>query len=262
MKSIIQKVLHQVRRRHARFVYHAHLDSRIWNSNCEIKPLVANALNIIAWSYIAYLQTSGLPISDMDIRDVFIHGSCSNYYYDDTSDIDICIVIDLSNMRAALPYCDIQTLTKAMLGSWLRNHSISICGRGVDISVVDVNNPKYGPGVYKVGGAYSLRFGKWIRRSEKLTPHQLRYVRNAAIREYRNLMRQYRKIMRDGMGDAFIETFLRELTTNRRLQYDEYFLQPVTPGTMAFRMLRQRGVLRKLKRRAAKIRSKNFNVTL
>lgn len=47
-----------------------------------------------------------------------------------------------------------------------------------------------------------------------------------------------------------------------RLQYDEYFLQPVTPGTMAFRMLRQRGVLRKLKRRAAKIRSKNFNVTL
>ena len=124
----------------------------------------SNSLQMIVWHYIAYMQNAGLPIDDNDIVDIFLHGSTSNYYYDDTSDIDICIVMDVERLSAALRGINIYTITKALQIAWMRKHKIRIYGRGVDISIVDVRQPKYGPDVYKVGPAYSLPRDMWLRR--------------------------------------------------------------------------------------------------
>ena len=40
----------------------------------------------------------------------------------------------------------------------------------------------------------------------------------------------------------------------------ENYLQPVTVETMAFRLLRSKGILKDLHNRCQKIRSKNFNI--
>ncbi len=249
-------------RRRAKFIYNTQLDSRIWCSDGQMNKLVSNALQLIAWNYIRYLQHIGFPLPDNMIRDIFIHGSTSNYYYDDTSDIDICIVADLSDMREKFDGIDIYVLLKSALGAWLRNYCIKVCGRGVDIEVADAGHPRYAENVYKVGSAYSLAQDKWIRRPQLLKDSEVRAIRRAARVKYHEIRRMYRKICHDKMASDFIETFLERLTHERKKSYADNFMQPVTAETMAFRMARRCGMLRDLRNRAMKQRSRDFNLSV
>ncbi len=242
-------------------IYHKSLEPHIWYANGEINKLASNALQMIAWSYIAYLQRIGFPFKDEYVRDIFIHGSTTNYYYDDTSDIDICIIADLDELYKMFPGIDLYVLLKSMLGSWLRGYRISVFGRGIDIEFVDVNKPYYATGVYKVGSAYSLTRDMWIRRPQLLKPHEIRTIRRNARRIYREIRKQWRKIRNNKMGSDFVETFLMRLSHERKESYMNNFMQPVTAETMAFRMARRRGILRDLRERAARDRSRNFNLT-
>lgn len=241
--------------------YNNKLEPHIWAPNGDMNTLVSNSLKMIAWGYIAYLQRVGLPISDDMIFDIFVHGSTTNYYYNDFSDIDICIVADLNRLQALLPNVDLYILLKAMLGAWLRNYRIRVCGRGVDIEIVNAANPKYGPGAYKVGSAYSILADKWIHEPIKLSRTELRNIRRSARKKYRMVCKMYRKIKHDKMASDFIETFLMRMMHDRKESYAQNSRQPITAETMAFRLVRQRGILRKLNERAARQRSRNFNLS-
>lgn len=263
MKKHLAVVLPRLKlKRRAKFIYNTKLDSCIWCPDGQMNKLASNALQLVAWNYIRYLQHIGFPLPDNMIHDIFVHGSTSNYYYDDTSDIDICIVADLSKMRETFNGVDIYVLLKSALGSWLRNYRIRICGRGVDIEVADVNNPRYAENVYKVGSAYSLARDSWIRRPQLLKDDEVRTIRRAARVKYREIRRMYHKICHDKMAPDFIETFLARLTHERKESYAGNFMQPITAETMAFRMARRCGILRDLRERAMKQRSRDFNLSL
>mgnify|MGYP000021941868 FL=1 len=243
-----------------RFIYHKSLEPNIWTDAGKMNKLVSNSLQLIAWGYIRFMQRVGLPIPDECIRDIFIHGSTTNYYYDENSDIDICIVADLSPMREKLSGIELRTILKSMQGAWMRNYRLRVCGRGIDIEVVEVTTPKYGPNMYKVGSAYSIARDEWIRHAERLSDEQIHEVRTEAKRQYREIRRMFYQICRENMQPDFIETFLKRLMADRKASYAEHPAQPVTAETMAFRMARRRGIQRTLGERATKLRSRNFNV--
>ena len=243
-----------------RFIYHKSLEPNIWTETGKMNKLVSNSLQLIAWNYIRFMPRVGLHIPDDCIRDIFVHGSTTNYYYDENSDIDICIVADLSPMREKLAGIDLRTIIKSMLGAWLRKYRIRVCGRGIDIEVVEVSTPMYGPDMYKVGSAYSIARDEWIRRAERLTGEQFRAIRAEAKRQYREIYHMYRQICRENMQPDFIDTFLQRLMADRKASYAAHPEQPVTAETMAFRMARRRGIQRTLGERATKMRSRSFNV--
>lgn len=256
------RLLQQKLNRRARFIYNTHLEPHIWCPDGQMNKLVSNALQMIIWSYIAYMQHIGFPIADTDVYEIFIHGSSTNYYYDDTSDIDVCIVADLTRMRSLFSGVDLNAIIKGALGSWKRNYDICICGRGVDIEVVDVATPRYGDNVYKVGSAYSIPHDQWIRRPVQLTPDQIKQIRRDALRQFKEIKKLYKQVRHNKMAPEFIETFLRRMTAERKESYAQNPLQPVTPTTMAFRMARRCGMLRKLRQMATAQRSREFNLKL
>lgn len=244
-----------------RFIYHSTQEPNMWDKDGRLRPLVSNALQICTWGYIGFMQKIGFPIADDDIKEIFVHGSTTNFYYDSTSDIDVCILMDMTAMRAALPGMDLNALMKSALGSWRRNYRIRICGRGVDFEIVDINEvPRYGPMAYKVGPMYSIPRDVWLRRPVRLEKREIRQIRRQAHAQFRNLRRMYIKIVQDKMASDFIETFIGRLGQERKQSYAENPVQPITPRTMAFRMARRCGILRDLRERAAWLRSKNFNV--
>lgn len=243
------------------FIYHSALEPNMWDKSGKLRPLVSNALQICTWGYIASMQRMGFPIADNDIKEIFLHGSTSNYYYDSSSDIDVCIVMDLSAMRAAFPGVDLHGLMKSALGSWRRNYRTQICGRRVDFEIVDSNDaPRFGPNAYKVGSFYSIPRDVWLRAPIKLSKSEIRKIRRQAHAQFRNLRRMYLKILRDKMASDFIETFIGRVGQERNQSFYDNPVQPVTPQTMAFRMARRCGMLMDLHERAAWLRSKNFNV--
>lgn len=243
------------------FVYNRRLEPNLWAPDMQLRTMPSNSLQMIVWHYIAYMQNVGLPVKDEDIVDVFLHGSTSNYYYDSTSDIDICIVMDIRRLSNALPGVDIFALTKAMKIAWMRNRRIRIYGRGVDISVVDVAQPKYGPGMYKVGPAYSLPRDMWIRRPMRLGDAEIRTLRRQAHKIYRRYKKLFLECYKNKMSDTFLDTFLSRLWSERIDAYSVSPQQPITPETMAFRMMRRCGILNKIKVRMETIKNKNFTLT-
>lgn len=87
-------------------------------------------------------------------------------------------------------------------------------------------------------------------------------IRRNARMQFREIRKMYRKIRRNKMESDFIETFLLRLTHERKESYAGNFLQPVTAETMAFRMARRCGILRDLRNRVTRQRSKNFNLSV
>lgn len=62
------------------------------------------------------------------------------------------------------------------------------------------------------------------------------------------------------MGELYMETFLNKIEERRKLSLGTNVIQPITAETMAFRMLRQRGIIRKMHDMVREMRSRNFNI--
>lgn len=240
------------------FKYHKNLPPTIWDGRVHINPLVSQSLQMIAYEYIRYLgNIMGLPVVAGDIADIIIHGSATNYYWDAHSDIDICIVADLSRVRAKLNGLNDYLLMRALTGAWKRTFAISIFGRGVDITIVDKNDG-YDQTHKKVGSCYSLTRDEWIHTPRRLTRDEIAPIKHMARRRARIIMRDCRYMLRHKMPAEYIDTYLTNLQHSRKQSMGLQYTQPITSTTMAFKMVRNTGVLRKLRARAKEQRSKKY----
>ncbi len=244
-----------------RFVYHNKMDTRIWANDDALKPDVNTSLMLIAHNFINSLQNVGLPLTNDDIIEVTIHGSSTDLYYDATSDIDLCIVADLKKISSAVPGIKLATVMRALKNGWIRNFRFKIYGRGVDVTIADVNSNPYSNGHFKVGPIYSVLKKKWLNPRVTLTPPQVKQLRRDTWKKFRAWRKMYKRACRDKMGADFLDMLMKRINQERTLSYDNNPTQPVTPEVMAFRMMRQCGYIRDLQERSAKYRSKNFNIT-
>ncbi|MBR2510996.1 MAG: nucleotidyltransferase domain-containing protein, partial [Alphaproteobacteria bacterium] len=120
------------------FQYHTNLFPKIWNHDQTLNPMVCQSLLLMIKEYMFYLaRVVKLPVSESDIQDIILHGSITNYYWDKHSDIDICLVLDLSKLREKLSGIDDFFLFQSLLHSWENNFYISIYGRKIDIWLLD-----------------------------------------------------------------------------------------------------------------------------
>lgn len=242
------------------FPYHDQLDHRLWLSNGQIRTLIFNALNLLIDNYIEFLRRMGIPMPPDSIHDIILHGSATNYYYDDSSDIDICIVVDLQAAYNAMPTVNVMALLNAAMTHWRRSHEINVCGMRMDIAFTDVHNAEYG-GKYKPGSMYSLKHNKWLVHPTRLTDAAIREMKMVARQRYQEIRKMYKRIMRDKMGPDFIETFLNRLEVERKQSLIDMPACGTNATVLAFRMMRRAGIYEKLRIRAIEQRSKNFNLS-
>lgn len=236
------------------FKYHKTLAPRVWESCVHLNPLVNQTLQMTVWEFMRYLSAvAKLPIDKSDVVDVFIHGSITNYYWDKCSDVDVCIVADLSRLRALLPGDD-RMILRALKWAWKRTFNISVYGRGVDITIIDKKDKS------KVGAKYSLLRDCWITTPVRISDSQLRQIRVTAYKRYRVIMRQCRYILRYHKPHDFIDSYLGGLQQNRTNSMYNAIEQPITPMTMAFKMARNTRIFQKLRRRAKESRSSCFKL--
>ncbi len=239
------------------FKYHSKLPAKLWTQD-TINPLARQAMLMMAYEYVRYLsQQIKIPINTADVADVFIHGSTTNYYWDKYSDIDICIVAKLDKMRAKFLGLNTFALNKSILKTWKSNFHISIFGRGIDITLVDIDDG-YDKTHKKVGSCYSLIKDSWIHRPEKLDREIIHRIQRNTYKKYRIIMKQCKYILRHKMSSDFIDAYLVELQHARIRNMDYNYVQPITSYTMAFKLVRNTGILRKMRRTSKKQRSKAF----
>lgn len=235
--------------------YHNRLAPQMWDLNNRMFPHIRTAIIGIFNQILSEIKALNIPFDMSDVHDIFIHGSMTNYYYDAKSDIDICVVCDFTRISRALPGVNVCLVLKTIAKATFAHMLPFVIGRKIDISFVDVYHPKYAPGYYKVGGAYSLLADKWIRENIRLTKSELKQMRNESMRIYHNMVKLLMNLLHTDVSVDHIEKTLEQLMNNRRVEYDTHFVQPLTPNLIAFRMARSSGLMRRAAEWALKLRA-------
>lgn len=239
------------------FKYHKNLCPDIWDSSNNVDPLVAQAAQMAAWDFVHYLQFLGVPLAKTDIVDIILHGSTTNYYWDNKSDVDIAIIADLSRVADWNRNGNLAAMIKAFAQNWKRTRPMKIGNRHIDIALMD-KHQEYAKDYWKVGSIYSLLHGGWIHKPIRLSVSELRAIKRVAYKKYRVMMRQCKRILRQNMSAEFIDAYLVNLRRMRMTMFDENYVQPVVSYAMAFKMLRNTGIIRKMRDKSKKMQSKTY----
>lgn len=101
------------------------------------------------------------------IHDIVLTGSLANYNWSDYSDVDLHILIDMSEIgdKTDLSQTIMKEFFDAKKNIWNKNHEIKVKGFDVEVYVQDVEEPHISSGVY------SILHDEWEVEPKKETPN-------------------------------------------------------------------------------------------
>lgn len=244
-------------------VKHNYLEPHLFNRNEKLKTPVRDMLLKIANCYIDYIRDhKGYEIQSEDIKDIFIYGSSTNYFYNKKSDIDMCIVFDLSKMTNNNPNINVPQNLKMLYYDWECLYHCIIYGRKIDISFEDVNKRKNcsenEDRRWRTGAAYSLINNDWIYKPVYVSNAEFRQIKREARKIYNQIMHDYKRVKRNGFQLDEIQELYKNIYESKNASQVMNVAQPITPMYIAFRWIRNKGIIKKLRVEAVKKTSEPY----
>ena len=220
--------------------FHDNLNPRLFHGN-RLQPAVEKQLKIIAQDF---LQELG--VYDINVKDITISGSNAAYSYTKHSDLDLHILVDLSEQPNDEVYKELFNAKKTLYND---SHDIKVNGIPVELYVQDVAFP-----VISLG-EYSVLNNKWIKIPNKRrsnfdhTDAKAKYEKLAKLIEYAlhaNDLKQVKNVL---------ETIKRYRQTG--LEKGGEF----GPENIVFKALRSQGLITKLYDLRDKLHSKKLSLS-
>ena len=219
--------------------FHDQLNPKLFHGQ-QLRPDVDEQLKVIAQDFL-----SELGVKDLDVKDITISGSNAAFSYTPNSDLDLHILVDLSQYSDDAVY---QELFHAKKNLYNESHDITINGIPVELYVQDASEP-----VVSLG-EYSILKNKWIRIPSKRrsnldqTATKQKYEKLAKIAEYALHSKDLSKV----------KNVLDTIKRYRQAGLDvggEF-----GPENLAFKMLRSQGVITKLYDLRDKLHSQRLSI--
>lgn len=133
---------------------HDTLSPLIWDDNENLKPDVRKTLLMNAKRFIEFSD-----VENLKFEDIILTGSMANYNYNDDSDLDVHIVLDLGQISQNKDFVgDFFKLKKQL---WNDKLPIQVKGHDVEMYFQDSTEKHHSSGVY------SLIKNDWIRKPTK-----------------------------------------------------------------------------------------------
>jgi hypothetical protein len=219
--------------------FHDQLNPKLFHGK-HLRPDVDEQLQIIAQDFL-----SELGIRDLDVKDVTISGSNAAYSYTPNSDLDLHILVDLSQYSDDAVY---QELFQAKKNLYNDSHDITINGIPVELYIQDANEP-----VVSLG-EYSILQDKWLRLPTK---RRSNLDQTATKQKYEKLA----KLAEFALHTKDLSKLKKVLETIKRYrQAGLDFGGEFGPENLAFKMLRSQGIITKLYDLRDKLHSQRLSI--
>lgn len=219
--------------------FHNNLNPNLFRGN-HLQSEVADQLKVIAQDF---LQELG--IKDLDVKDITISGSNAAYSYTPNSDLDLHILVDLSQYPDDEIY---QELFHAKKTIYNDSHNIKVHGIPVELYVQDASEP-----VISLG-EYSVLKDKWIRIPTK---RRSNFDQTATKKKYEKLL----KLAEYALQSKKLSKVKQVLETIKR--YRQAGLDKggeFGPENLAYKALRSQGIITKLYDLRDKLHSKHLSL--
>jgi len=209
------------------------LEPSFWIDN-RLDSEISDRLIAIANDFMEELEL------EVDIKDIRFTGSLANYNWSKYSDIDLHIVVDMSEFPAEKGIMKQLFDTKRIL--WNDMHTIKINGYEVEIYVEDVSEEHISSGVY------SIKNDEWLQHA---VPNEEKVDVATARKKSDNILTRINLIDRYMLEDDIKQAQISITRTKQKirkmraagLQSDR---QEYSPENIAFKILRRDGSLKRL----------------
>ena len=224
---------------HDAIFFHNELNPVIFNGD-RMDPEVRKQLLVIAEDFVDHL---GIP--HLNVSDVTLSGSNAAYTYTKHSDIDLHILVDINALENDVIYRELFDAKKILYNN---THDITIGGYDVELYVQDTNQP-----VISLG-EYSIVFDKWIRlpRKRKADPDQA-----SAKLKFNKLAR----LANLALKHEDYESMNHVLATIKKYRQTGLDMHgEFSPENLAFKALRSKGIIEKLRNKRDELHSNQLSL--
>lgn len=222
--------------------YHSKLNPDLWDG-ATLKSEVKEQLLVIAKEFVETLE-----IPNLDVEDIILTGSNANFNWTPESDIDLHLVVDMSEMKNRCPeftedfFQDKKTL-------WNEHHDITIYEQPVEIYVQDAKEEHISSGVY------SLMEDKWLKKPEYSPPS----IDDAAVKaKAQEIAYKIKKLISSRADLEDVQKLREKVRKFRKAGLDAN--GEFSTENLAFKVLRKSGLLQKLSDYAHYARSEELSL--
>jgi hypothetical protein len=205
--------------------FHDELNPKLWNG-MHLRPEVKKQLKIIADDFMDELGISGL-----DVVDVTVSGSNAAYSYTPHSDLDLHILVDMSDMPNDEVYKELFNAKKNLYND---SHNITIHGVPVELYVQDAREP-----VVSLG-EYSIKDNDWIKLPTK---RRANLDQTATKQKYEKLLDIVNSALKS-KNVGKVNKILKKIKQYRQAGLDKG--GEFGPENLAYKILRKQGYITKL----------------
>ncbi len=135
------------------------LNPEIWE-NEQIDEEIREDLLTIANDY---MET--IDLDNIDIKDIILTGSLTNYNWSKYSDYDLHIIIDFNDVSENHEL--VERMFDYSKKNWNSQHDLTIKGYDVEIAAQDIRDLEEAMSSGRMGGIFSLMNNKWIKKPTK-----------------------------------------------------------------------------------------------
>jgi hypothetical protein len=205
--------------------FHDKLNPKLWNGT-KLRSEVREQLIKIAQDFL-----SELGVHDLDVKDITISGSNAAFSYTKHSDLDLHILVDMSNLPIDEVYKELFNAKKTIYND---SHDITIHKIPVELYVQDSREPVVSLGEYSIINDQWIRIPTKRRSDFDQTATKSKYEKLLAVMEIALKSRKYSRV----------KHILDTIKRYRQAGLDKG--GEFSPENLAFKMLRSQGYITKL----------------
>lgn len=211
--------------------YHDELNPALWAKDDDEYTLDREVHKVLLKAGQEFMKFMKVP--NVEVLDITLTGSCANYNWTKSSDVDLHVVVDLE--QAEQEYGSIiKEYFEAKKSVWNELHDIKIRSIPVEFYVQDENEKHYSTGVY------SLLNDEWNVKPEHKKPE----INDSAVQEKAaSIMKQIDDVMNSNKASA-VEKVMDKVKKIRKAGLEE--AGEFSVGNLVFKVLRNNGYLEKL----------------
>ncbi len=215
-------------------IYNKTLDPNIWNEDKTLKPEVKDALLKIAEDFYNNTDLKG------DIHNILFLGSSANYNWTEASDIDLHIVIDITEQNINKEYA--RKFLDGLASKWNTDHDIKVKNHPVEVYLQDLSEPNSTPELARPGASiYSIFDDKWVVEPN---PQNIKIDADKIRKKYQELKKRIDLLIQTEDIEKLkaLMTSIRNYRNAGMMEGGEFSVENIV-----FKALRHSGALEKLK---------------
>lgn len=210
--------------------YQDKLNDKIWGPNDKIRSEVKERLLAVANEFVAFVD------ADLTVIDIILTGSLANFNWTVYSDLDVHIIVDLTQDAVQDAVIDVQDAFKTKKYLWNEYHDIKVAGFPVEpyIQLADEE--------IEATAIYSLVLDRWIRKPER---EDVKLDRASISKKASHLIDTIKSIIERDAGINSAEAIERKIYQIRKAGLEDRGEMSVE--NLVFKQVRNSGIIDSLR---------------